>query len=213
MAYVAFTKTLLSDVHSHIDALRIAEHTLLSLSADAAGHAVADDEKLLQQLYTRLWGEELDLEPRLNKYNVKRPWYVRVRTGNETPSLALGDQETPCFRTGYNEFFDVSDENEARQFPTIAAWLDALEHERDINKRWATVREQVMQFFDRCKSLNEAVKLWPDVKRFVPQSYLDKLEEKVSKKSKTNAAAALQGIDTQLIETSTVLAVMGGAKV
>lgn len=88
---------------------------------------------------------------------------------------------------------------------------DALE---EITERWSKVQSQVLSFLDNCKSLNEAVKLWPDVLRYVPDEYKERLERKAVKVVKESAAlAALKEIDLDAVTTSTVLARMAGAKV
>jgi uncharacterized protein with von Willebrand factor type A (vWA) domain len=78
----------------------------------------------------------------------------------------------------------------------------------DINSRWKKVQNDVSKFLESCKSLNEAVKLWPDIKLYVPEQYLKRLNESVAREKKqqeANAALeALQSIDTDFAVAAAV---------
>jgi len=67
----------------------------------------------------------------------------------------------------------------------------------------------------KCKSLNEAIKLWPDVQRYVPKQFLDRVAKKAEKSAgaASQGAEALKGIDVDMVNTSVVLARMAGATV
>lgn len=59
---------------------------------------------------------------------------------------------------------------------------------KDIQDRWTGVRDTLMDFLNTCKSLNEAVKLMPEIVHYVPKYMLDKLEEKRGPRSKESKA-------------------------
>jgi hypothetical protein len=65
----------------------------------------------------------------------------------------------------------------------------------------------VLSFLQHCKSLNEALKLWPDIRIYIPQRYLDKAET-VTKKAKAAESTALEhlkSIDTDNAVASAVM--------
>lgn len=47
---------------------------------------------------------------------------------------------------------------------------------RKVRKSWMAREAQIVQFLEKCKSLNEAIKLWPQVKLYVPKLYIDTVE-------------------------------------
>lgn len=92
------------------------------------------------------------------------------------------------------------------------------EYERsmqEIECRWDSVSRQIAAFVDPCKSLNEALKLWPALARYVSKEYLDKVSEKAkvapALKALSPAMAALAAMDMETITQSTVLARMAGS--
>ena len=66
-----------------------------------------------------------------------------------------------------------------------------------------------MKFLEACKSLNEGLKLWPDLKYYIPEQYLKKVAEKVEKKKRPSEALdALKEIDVDQIVANAVMARM-----
>jgi hypothetical protein len=84
----------------------------------------------------------------------------------------------------------------------------------EVEERWEKVQKAVRSFLENCKSLNEAVKLWPDLRVYIPQDYIARLDKKSERKAKeeSNAAAILASIDTNEIQAAAVIARMSGAK-
>jgi uncharacterized protein YdaU (DUF1376 family) len=81
----------------------------------------------------------------------------------------------------------------------------------DINSRWSKVQADVSKFLESCKSLNEAVKLWPDIKLYVPEQYIKRLNESVAREKKAQEAnAALEAL--QSIDTDFAVAAVVGAR-
>lgn len=50
------------------------------------------------------------------------------------------------------------------------------------NDKFNTIRNQVVGFLENSKSLNDAIKRYPDIKLWVPQEYLTRVEEVVERK-------------------------------
>lgn len=86
---------------------------------------------------------------------------------------------------------------------------------KDIKQRWEKVEEKVGEFLFHCKSLNEGLKLWPDLKVYIPKEYLERVERKTSSRSEksTQAADILSTIDTNEIQAAAVIARLSGANV
>lgn len=60
--------------------------------------------------------------------------------------------------------------------------LERVELNAEIKARWAKVEGDIMAFLGKCKSLNEALKLWPGVKMYIPREYIERVERKVERK-------------------------------
>jgi hypothetical protein len=73
----------------------------------------------------------------------------------------------------------------------------------DINVRWDKVTADVVGFLERCKSLNEAVKLLPSIKMYVDKEDIDRLERKVERAPRQEI---VMDIDTDTITASAVAA-------
>lgn len=69
--------------------------------------------------------------------------------------------------------------------------------------RYVSVWDNIQTLLARCKSINEAVGLFPDLKFFLSDEIIDKLAQKRTQNDKENAK--LEGIDTALITSAMVL--------
>ena len=128
----------------------------------------------------------------------------------------------PCLRV--SRFYDVNEYGQKPYnfrihvyedtFPYFKELADHLRTTREISVRWDKVAKQVSEFLGSCKSLNEALKLWPDLRRYVPEEALARINEKTEKPKKDQSAAmaALAKMDLESISVSNVLARMAGAE-
>jgi hypothetical protein len=64
----------------------------------------------------------------------------------------------------------------------VLNYLERIELNAEIKARWAKVEGDIMAFLGKCKSLNEALKLWPGVKMYIPREYIERVERKVERK-------------------------------
>jgi hypothetical protein len=74
--------------------------------------------------------------------------------------------------------------------PGRAEILQRWENElvvRSINERWSKITKDVTEFLDKCKSLNEAVKLFPTVRMYIHSQDLERLDRKVERPSQRKA--------------------------
>lgn len=99
--------------------------------------------------------------------------------------------------------------------PVMAVILDYAIKQNEIAVRWETVKNKVTTFLSACKSANEAIKLWPEVKTYFHSDDIARLDVKTTRAgSKDSAAAeALASIDTGEIMSAAVIARLSGAQV
>lgn len=64
----------------------------------------------------------------------------------------------------------------------ILGYIDRMDLNNEIKAKWSKVEADVMLFLGKCKSLNEALKLWPGVKLYIPAEYIRRVEHKVERK-------------------------------
>ena len=78
--------------------------------------------------------------------------------------------------------------------PTLNAAIDKWRAEQ----RWSAVTSQVEKFLRECPSLNKALELWPDLRVYVPEEYLEIVARPNPKRPKNDlsaAAAVLESLD------------------
>ena len=119
----------------------------------------------------------------------------------------------PQYKFTRQELLDTADNRAA-----VEAALAYHDARKECIDRWNTVSRQISKFLDSCKSLNEALKLLPDIERYVSRDYIARVNEKrgggtSAKKTdeearKAEVLAALKGVDVDTVRTSEVLARM-----
>jgi hypothetical protein len=85
----------------------------------------------------------------------------------------------------YNRSESVIDYEDLLALPEVVAGraeaLAAWEENKqvvEIKAKWDKVDREIIEFFDKCKTLNEAVKLFPAVRMYVDRDDIERLERK-----------------------------------
>lgn len=76
----------------------------------------------------------------------------------------------------------------------LQRWDDATT-EFAINAKWAKVKTDIVEFLKKCKSLNEAVKLFPNVTMYIGHEDMERLNRKVERVSQRKAI--VESYDTE----------------
>ena len=219
MAFVAISRDFMQRVESKIEHMRRAEvKTLGENRPELALHAT--DPFFLQAV----WGENAHLQAQMPKEWINRQENVRLKFKIPGADRAKEHHNWFEFRavcTSPDGFpipprFSSYDEKECDGTnPVVATILDYALKLNDIESRWETVNKKVTEFLRACKSANEAIKLWPDVKVYFHSDDVQRLEVKAVRAGSKDsaAAAALAGIDTGEIMGAAVIARLSGAQV
>ncbi len=101
--------------------------------------------------------------------------------------------------------------DEVRAFPEetpgraelLQRWDDAV-IEKAINARWDKVETDVTEFLNKCKSLNEAVKLFPGVRMYIHYEDLERLDRKAERP--TQRAKIVEQVDTEGLTAAAIAA-------
>jgi len=121
----------------------------------------------------------------------------------------------PIYRGSYPDVYVTFNVGDDMPVDIINEHIIKAKQRSEILQRWEKVAKQVYDFLDNCKSLNEALKLWPDLKLYIPNEFIARVERKAAKaeKSESSAASILAGINTEEIHAAAVIARMSGANV
>lgn len=203
MAYVAISGELIDSVRSGIQAMARKELATIGEVPKLKG-----TESFVE---AALWGKYAHLKPQMPQEWTRPCGAIVLRI--QLPEGAW--QETILFITpaaappNYTAYstpkvtLNYDDES-------IKEILDVITNRRDAQKRWSEVEEHVLKFLQKCKSLNEGLKLWPDLRMYIPKHFLDRVERKVERTKETSTAAldALKNMDTDKIVAAAVIARM-----
>ena len=216
MALVKISKQLLEDAEKHV--------RQMDYVAAAAGHEAAAPAKnmaVVAELAELAMTEWFSKAPEIRKL-VPLDWlvetnriYIEVRPtggkgGNDMRVVLEGAWRIPQFvKPSYAD-------------PTFRVSVASLTYEtRDCvtsyyermfahDKKYLEVRKQVKAFLTAAVSLNDAVKRFPSIAMYIPQSYLDKLKEQKAKSSKKDDnAAAEAALDKTLLSVVGALHQLG----
>lgn len=218
MSYVSISDNLLYNTRCIIESMQRAEVSKLAevnLDLDS-------NSPFVQRL---IWGEHAHLKALVPeswlasarafdvRYNYEHVSDSGVHTDDYLQLTIQLEQSIPVPR-------DITDSNHRRIVseldadipPNFKAWMDDRAERRVINNRWSKVQSDVKSFLKSCKSLNEGLKLWPQLAMYIQKSYLDVVAHKPAKakSAESGAAAMLAGIDTNALVGAAVIARISG---
>lgn len=214
--YVAITSVLLAAVKENIRNLRNKERNEVKYP-DAP--TLDGTEEFIRRFWGPLYGTEFEGHAELS-----RPKKVSVCIRDIDP-----DEVTPDTEHHHHSHYTVSGVKMPRWvdegYGGVKVFVGTDDHEaydeyarkyrdlNEINGRWSKVEEQILGFLRTTKSLNEALKLWPDVRRYLPADAITKVETKTekTKRDRSEAMQKLAEMDLDTITSSTVLARMASA--
>lgn len=229
MAFVGVSTHLSRDIRERIDRMRGAELDSAGANVNSKFDYVGN-ESWLKPIF---WDGRPDLEALLPAHWADKPErvdiYVKlvkhVANGQGKELLARGNFQikvdekatvAPCFKSNYRPEIVVEYESVDQAPVAMQPVLQYAVIRDGITNKWNDIREKVLNFVESCKSLNEALKLWPELRMYIPQEYLDRVDRKVtrnkSEDTPSKALEALAGLDTQEIQAAAVVARMHGAK-
>lgn len=223
MAYVAITNSLVEDVKNSIDKLMQAELQTIATRFSELRSNLETHEQIVARALDTLWDPIKDLRERLAPYARQDALTIKLMHTNEVGAQVKCLQWERLYQ-GVPPIYTTLNANSrwtakaikvkvnGDDIPEVAEFLQFQAQDAEITARWKAVKEQVVTFVRSCKSLNEGVKLWPDVVRYIPESYIKRMDKKTEKVTEASKALeALRKMDFDTITASTVLARMSGA--
>lgn len=215
MAFVGISKNFIERVGSKIQNMQKAE--INGLGEQPKITALNTDPWVLQAV----WGEHLHLLEKIPKTWIGKTENLKFKFEVKQPDLPE-DRQHFAFGVAFSDAVSVppgyswyGETPVDASIPQLAPIVEYATKFREIDARWFKVRGQVLSFLESCKSANEAVKLWPDVKMYFDQEDIERLEAKTirSGTAESEAAKKLAELDTNGLTSAAVIARMSGAQV
>jgi hypothetical protein len=212
MAYVAISGNLINNVSHKIDNLKRAEiKAIPEVSNHLQLHEAPEDLMLF------VWGEHNHLRNVIPNEWTKTRENINLRVNWTTPE---GKEDYMIYHLeitkkivcppdagGYSHTVSVDE-----SYHLVSEYVAYYKQVHDIEARWDKVQTQILQFLKGCKSLNEALKLWPDVRIYIHSEDLARVDKKVERSASTNSALdILKSIDTDGAVAAAVGARLAGA--
>lgn len=215
MAFVGISGKLMDDVHRIID--RMSDAEVKSVHQEIV-YKVANES---DWFVTKSWGDNIHLRDQIPAewmtcdrhsacFHVEIAPYGETRFNVELPA------QLQCFPPKYSSYAAFkTTEHDPSIPPLVQEMIDNRRAVLEIRHRWDAIQKQVRDFLRNCKSLNEALKLWPELEHYIPKEYVERVLEKRGRNTPTvsKAAEILGQIDTQAVVASAVIARMAGATV
>lgn len=210
MAYVAISDKLIDSVRLIVNTKKTAEIYLLP-SPPTSFTVSGTDPAFLE----KTWGEHIKLQELLPDAWVGkvedgylRCKYERRENGevNHWGTVSVNISFNPPLRVPpKHETYRVNFQAD-QDHPFLAPVIEKEIQTRLINAKWDKVYGDLSSFLRNCKSLNEALKLWPDCRLYIPAEYLERVEKKAEKgpAAASRAADILKNIDTDQAVASLV---------
>ena len=89
----------------------------------------------------------------------------------------------------------------------LVARFELARVEAQIDARWHKIQSDIVSFLRKCKSLNEAIKLFPAVKMYVDRDDIERVERKVQRAPREEL---VQKMDTGAITAAAIAARLSG---
>ena len=215
MAFVGISGRLIDEVRGRINSMCHVEQQTITLP-DRYRVTNPDD-----WFVHKTWGEhlhlmnELPVEWKNRDQGSARFFVMTEQFGKISVDVELDLGNVDLFPPEYSTFSAfIAMDDDPTMPPAIRAEVDAKKQIVEIRDRWEKVRAQVTDFLESCKSLNEAIKLWPDLEHYIPKDDIERmLEKRVRAKTESKAVEALSRVDTEGVMAAAVIARLSGAMV
>jgi hypothetical protein len=214
---VRISGELQSDVRSHINSMRLKDLQLqLGSSEQDKLFCISGSSTELLNL---VWGKHLHLKSQMPTEWMKdlckeyRPHiWIRVQWDQLTTEpkskkfqvyvLHGGSFLVPPRMQSGSEF-SVRKEDLTGDLKRINDLNDQWD---ELCAKWTKISSDVITYLKSAKSLNSALKNWPELKAFIPQEYLDRVATKPERTAeRKKAEEALANIDRNLAVTSATM--------
>jgi hypothetical protein len=175
-----------------------------------------------EELTNLVWGKHVDLRKQMPKEwmtdlkSSYRP-YLIMEVTRSTKDEPKGEPETDDIRihlkSGASFLLPPSHTtgqeykiHEDKLTGTLRELFDKFLQYQELHAKWAKISQDILTYLRSAKSLNSALKNWVELKAFIPQHYLNRVEAKPARTAeRKKAEESLASIDRNLAVTSATL--------
>lgn len=215
MARVAISNALIDSVKNNLRVFKNKELNQLHDPTD--GLSFNANDHFIQE---HMWEGRLDLQPLIPKhwlFTGTREVGFKFNCTDMTSEISWYETDARI-EINFSTHPIPKHMSDTRQIIRMSPELSAqygmdklIKYEEDckaIEERYAKVKEDVMAFLNKCKSFNEAVKLWPAIATYVDKDFVDRVNEVKPKGERriSEAMDVLAQIDVDAVQATAVAA-------
>jgi hypothetical protein len=177
-----------------------------------------------EDLTNLVWGKYIDLRKQMPKEwmtdlkNSYRPYLImEITRSTKEESKTSEEPETDNIRihlkSGASFLLPPSHTsgheykiNEDKLSGKLKELFDKYQQYQELHAKWAKISQDILTYLRSAKSLNSALKGWVELKAFIPQEYLDRVDAKPERTAeRKKAEESLASIDRNLAVTNATL--------
>jgi hypothetical protein len=213
MATVRISQDLRSSVVDNINSMRAKETQRLrdSLNTDGCTVYVGNtDRRVIAAVFGEHYADTVMSLPRdwFNRRDHFKAYVLYTRSDGRTDELSVKLKSSahefiyPQNMKWWSTYLNITD------WPEAAAIKQYAEESSRLHTKWAKINDQVLTFLMTYPTLNQAVKVWEGVRLYIPQSYLDRLDERAVR-AKCDDTPEMPKIDIHELTAAAVGARLG----
>lgn len=209
MAYVAISSALIDNTMNNIDKMCDKERNQLGEVPNDI--RVDPDDHLAMGL---AWGKYMHLRDTFDEDLTQSVDHItlNIELTDLATTVAFYVRSThdrfvvPNYRSnGYNSMSRKIDQTHSFAMTVAAAHVAHQRQRIAINAKWKAIKEQVKEFLNAAKSLNEALKLWPALALYINDQYINRVNSNTARSQTVSKAAdILASIKTDEITAAAV---------
>lgn len=209
MAYVAISSALIDNTMNNIDKMCDKERNQLGEVPNDI--RVDPDDNLAMGL---AWGKYMHLRDTFDEDLTQSVDHItlNIELTDLATTVAFYVRSThdrfvvPNYRSnGYNSMSRKIDQTHSFAMTVAAAHVAHQRQRIAINAKWRAIKEQVKEFLNAAKSLNEALKLWPALALYINDQYINRVNSNTARSQTVSKAAdILASIKTDEITAAAV---------
>ena len=212
MALVRISKQLLQDVERTVNNIKNKTLETVVEPKNPTKNPVYTD-KCVERALEAAWGDHAHL-----KDVVPQNWMTKIGRVDITITPVIPEFQVaktvlfpPKTEIKYGDYVEVRLPELAAPDGMITEYRAYFKERAETAKKFETIGKQIATFLKSCKSLNDALKKYPEVALYVPQAYLDIITEVRTREAREKEEAVAEPeIDKELITSMGVLGSLQG---
>lgn len=191
MAYVAISNQLKYDIRNKIYRMRSLEV-----------HGLGEPPTIIpttDELAAGYWGSYLPLRDRIPQSWKNSVGQIRVDAFNAAGNMIYSQYYAHAYMDGPPRRDGMAKVELHVGDPRVDKYVKWQEEAAAIQERWGKVENTIMDFLNTCKSVNEALKLMPELAHYLDKHIIDRVNRKVEKKKGSEAVLPDQELRDTMI--------------